>query len=68
MEKNLDQISIVWCTEDVLHTAEEMNIELTTDQAREILGLLDRNHDANIGISWDVISSMIDIYLREYNQ
>jgi hypothetical protein len=68
MKKNLDQISIVWCTEDVLHTAKEMDIELTTDQAREILGLLDRKHDAEIGINWDVISSMIDIYIHELNK
>jgi hypothetical protein len=65
--KDKDQISIVWCIDDVLHTAEEMDIKLTTDQAREILGLLYRKHDANIGISWDVISIMIDIYLSEYN-
>lgn len=68
MKKNLDQISIVWCTEDVLHTAKEMDIELTTDQAREILGLLDRKHDSEIGINWDVISSMIDIYIHELNK
>jgi hypothetical protein len=54
--KDKDQISIVWCIDDVLHTAEEMDIKLTY-----------RKHDANIGISWDVISIMIDIYLSEYN-
>ena len=68
MKKNLDQISIVWCTEDVLHTAREMDIELTTAQAIEVLGLLYRNHDPEIGINWEVIASMIDIYIRKLNK
>ena len=46
-----DEISIVWSTEDVL----SVSPDLTKEQAREVLYELDHNHDASIGISWDVI-------------
>jgi len=46
-----DEISIVWSTEDVL----SVRPDLTKEQAREVLYELDHNHDASIGISWDVI-------------
>ena len=34
--------------------------EITDEQAREVLRLMDKNHDANIGINWDVIDHWID--------
>ena len=55
------QINITWCTEDVLHEAEEMGVELTEDEANDILLHMEEKHDANIGISWDIIA----IYIQD---
>lgn len=55
------QIHITWSTEDVLHEAKELGVELTEDEANEILLHMEEKHDANIGISWDII----DIYIQD---
>jgi hypothetical protein len=60
-------IEIKWCTEDVLMQAENLDIKLTEDQADEILESLGDNHDATIGINWDVISFYIEDYSRREN-
>lgn len=60
-----DQISIVWGVDDVLETARTCNVKLSKDQAREVLQLLERRHDATIGINWDVIRETIYMYLEE---
>ena len=49
------EIHITWCTEDVLGTAEEMGVKLTTEEADDVLFTVEHNHDANHGISWDTI-------------
>lgn len=46
-----DKITITWCTEDVLN----IRPDLTNAQAREVLYELGHNHDASIGINWEVI-------------
>ena len=46
-----DEITITWHTDDVL----SVRPDLTKEQAREVLYELDHSHDANIGISWEVI-------------
>ena len=50
-EGNPDEITITWHVDDVLSVRPDLNKE----QAREVLYELDHNHDANIGISWEVI-------------
>ena len=55
-----DQISIIWCVDDVIWQAKERGIKIGKKQAREVLQLLERKHDANIGINWDVIDYYID--------
>jgi len=47
----MNNIEIVWSVEDVLNTCEW----LTTKQALNVLHNLKENHDANIGINWNVI-------------
>lgn len=63
--KMKNQISINWHVEDVMDRDEEMCDEndslLTLAQAQEVLRMMDKNHDANIGINWDVI----DIWINE---
>jgi len=53
-------IEIRWSTEDVLGKAEEMDIELTEEQADAILDNIERSHDACVGINWDVIEYHIE--------
>lgn len=55
------EINIIWCTEDVLHEAEELGVELTEDEANDVLIRMEEKHDASIGISWDVM----DVYIRD---
>ena len=45
-------ISIVWHVEDVLH----VRPDLTELQALEVLEAAKHNHDATIGINWDVLT------------
>lgn len=49
-----DTCTIVWHVDDVL----SVRPDLSNDQARQILYQLKNNHDASIGINWEVI----DIY------
>ena len=60
-----DNIAIVWTLEDVFERAAENDQELTSDDARRVLQLVDRNFDANNGINWDNIDFWISRYLRE---
>jgi len=57
MEKS---INIIWNIEDVLEQAKQSNINLTEEQALEILEDVENSHDANIGINWDVLDCYID--------
>lgn len=53
--------SPIWCEEDVIGYAknEMEGIELSTEQAREILDELERKHDCELGISWLTIRWVI---------
>lgn len=44
-------IQITWSIEDVLSVRED----LTEDQAEEVLEAVEHNHNASIGVNWDVI-------------
>jgi hypothetical protein len=45
-----------------------MDIELTEEQADDILDDLAHYHDASIGINWDVISFHIENYFESKNK
>jgi hypothetical protein len=66
------KIHIIWSTEDVLQTAEDMDIKLTTEEADDILISVEHNHDACHGISWDTIGwhiqDLVDTREREATQ
>lgn len=51
-----NQISINWHVDDVLSVDET----LTQSEARQVLYLLKHNHDASIGINWNVIQDVIN--------
>ena len=57
--KNPKYISIIWSVEDV----KLVRSDITDDQASIVLCYIRDNHDANIGINWDVITECAnDLY------
>lgn len=61
---NKDFISIEWHIEDVKSRAKERGIKVTDAQSREILEYIERKHDANIGVNWEVIDIWTDEVLN----
>ena len=55
--RNNEWIRLAWCSEDVMQHCDW----LTKDQALEVLHDLERNHDACIGINWDVIRDTVAV-------
>ena len=51
IELDEGQIAIIWSLEDVLMECDW----LTEEQGLDVLHSLDDNHDATIGINWEVI-------------
>ena len=60
---SLDWHADWWHIEDVQSVAED----LSDDEAREVLRIMDRKSDANIGINYDSIEAWAD-WVREDNQ
>ncbi len=56
-----DRITISWHISDVM----ELWPELTASEARAILRYVEKNHDANVGINYDVITSAADFVLSQ---
>jgi len=54
--QKLDEISISWCVDDVLSERPNLNIE----QARKVLEMVDRKHDATIGVTWETLQYWAD--------
>jgi hypothetical protein len=54
-----NHISILWNVDDVATQAKVMDIKLNKQQCREILDGCLNSHDANIGISWDILEHHI---------
>lgn len=57
-------IAIKWSTDDVLGVAENMEIELTEQEADSILEKMEYYHDAELGINWLVIESYIQYFIQ----
>lgn len=49
-----------WYIDDVHQAATDMDIEITDEEAESVLYAVANNHDANIGINWDVFYYHID--------
>ena len=49
--KNRRQIAVIWSVDDVL----EIRPDLTEDEAWNVLQAVEDDHDANVGICWDVL-------------
>lgn len=56
-----DVICSIWQVEDV----QERRPDLTVEQCREVLRSIERHHNAEIGINWDVIDAVADFLFPE---
>jgi len=57
-----EQIKIVWHVKDILMRAKDKGIDLSKDKALTILHEIKDNHDATIGINWEVIDCSLEDY------
>ncbi len=62
------EICIKWHIDDIIERAKERDILISEQQAIEILFIVERRHDASIGINWDVIDVHTDWYLDEVSK
>jgi len=53
-----DRIAIEWCIEDV--KGMEGYEDLTDDEAREVLRLVEQEQNAEIGVNWEVLAQWAD--------
>lgn len=65
-----DAVASVWWVDDVYSLVEgdgdeEPSVKITEAEAREVLARAERNHDAEIGINWDVLRYILDDVLSE---
>ena len=59
-----EKIAIEWSIQDVYYQAKNDEVEITRQQALNVLSLLDRKHDATLGICWDTISMYINMEIN----
>ena len=49
-----------WHTDDIIEQAENCGEQLTLPESQEVLRLMSKYHDCEVGICWDVIDGWID--------
>jgi hypothetical protein len=54
-----------WHIDDVIEQAENNGEQLTIEEARKVLQLIDKNHDCEVGINWDVIDGWVDFVVNQ---
>ena len=64
MTFNPDWVAEWWHIDDIIQqddgAEDEPHSDLTQDEAREVLRLMIKEHDCEVGINWDVIDAWID--------
>jgi hypothetical protein len=60
-ESNGMSISVTWHIADVL----DVRPDLDSEQAFEVLRSVKKNHDANVGINWEVLSATAEVLYGE---
>jgi hypothetical protein len=55
-----DWVAEWWHIDDVASQAESTGETLTKEECQDVLAMVIRKHDCNIGINWDVIDYWID--------
>jgi hypothetical protein len=58
--QNRGYIRVLWHRDDVVSTAEEMNITLNDDEISFVMDEIEADHDANYGVNWDFIQIKIN--------
>ncbi len=58
-------IAHVWSVDDVITQAQSRDINLSEQQAKEILQRVDHGKDSSIGINWDTLDVHTDGYLKD---
>lgn len=53
-----DHITITWHIDDVF----ELRPDLTREQAREVLEIVEKRYDASLGISWEDVEDAATIF------
>lgn len=48
-------IDVFFSVEDIVSTADAMNITLSVEQIRKVQTNIAHTHDANVGVNWEVI-------------
>ena len=66
---NPDWMASWWHISDIHSIANESGEdeaeEITDDEAREVLRLMHKDHDSNIGINWETIEVWVDIVKQQ---
>lgn len=53
-------VAVIWLGGDVIDRAGDRGLTLSDAEASQIVKAMERNHDACIGINWDVIDFHLD--------
>lgn len=53
-------VAVFWHKEDIVWRAEDRAIVVSDEEAGQIIEALEANHDASIGINWEVIDFHLD--------
>jgi hypothetical protein len=54
-----------WHADDIIEQAQNNGEQLTYEEARKVLRLMDKNHDCEVGINWDVIDGWVDFVVSQ---
>ena len=54
------ELHIVWCVEDVKQQAKGRDITLTDEECINVLGVMLKRHDCEMGSSWDTMDNVIN--------
>lgn len=49
-----------WHIDDVLETAKEIGLTISKQDAENVAKWIEKHHDANEGINWDIIKAAIN--------
>ncbi len=63
-----NSIIVVWTIDDIKSlkgSFDHRDVDLTDEECMEILQIVKNNHDAEIGINWEVLCFWYDDYLKE---
>ena len=56
-----DTLNIIWTSQEIIdHAKDGMGIDLSIEDARKVLRLLERKHDSEFGINWHSITCAIE--------